>query len=65
MNLINTAIEMDGSAPAIFLKEDSLFNIWRFDKAEKDLLEAIEIAKNPRNQSMIDKANEILEDVRN
>ena len=36
-----------------------------WDKAEKDLLEAIEIAKNPRNQSMIDKANEILEDVRN
>ena len=57
---------MDRSAPAYFIERGLLYlTFGDIDKAEKDLLEAIEIAKNPRNQSMIDKANEILEDVRN
>jgi len=66
MDLINTAIEMDRSAPAYFIERGLLyFTFGELEKAEKDLLEAIEIAKNPRNQSTIDKANQILEDVRN
>ena len=66
MNLINTAISMDRSAPAYFIERGLLYYTFGdLEKAEIDLLEAIEISKNPRNQSMIDKANKILEDVRN
>jgi len=65
MELINKAIEMDRSAAAFFIERALLFySFGELENSEKDLLEAIEIAKNPRNQAMIDRAKQILEDVK-
>ncbi|MAU25097.1 MAG: tetratricopeptide repeat protein [Dehalococcoidia bacterium] len=65
MQIINKAIEMDRSAPSYFIERALLYySFGELANAEEDLLEAIEIAKNPRNQNLIDKAKEILEDVK-
>ena len=56
---------MDRSAAAFFIERALLFySFGELENSEKDLLEAIEIAKNPRNQAMIDRAKQILEDVK-
>ena len=65
MKIINQAIEMDRSVPTYYIERALLFYAFgEIENSENDLLEAIEIAKNPRNQSIINKAKEILEDVK-
>tara|TARA_B100000427_G_scaffold316625_1_gene311868 strand:+ start:860 stop:1642 length:783 start_codon:yes stop_codon:yes gene_type:complete len=65
MDLINKAIELDRSAPAFYIERALLYySFGDLENSEKDLLEAIEIAKNPRNQNLIDTAKGILEDVK-
>ncbi len=65
MELINKAIDLDRSAPAFYIERALLyFSLGNLENSENDLLEAIEVAKNPRNQKLIDTAKEILEDVK-
>jgi len=66
MELINKAIELDRSSAVFYIERGLLYySIGDLENSENDLLEAIEIAKNPRNQNLIDTAKAILEDVKN
>ena len=66
MSDFNKSIELDRSRPAYYIERALLYKlIGEIDKAKLDLEEAIQISKNPRNQALINKATNILENIEN
>ena len=63
---LNKAIEMDRSQAAYYIERGQLFRILgNIEESKNDLLEAIEIAKTPRKQHLIDIAKELLLEIEN